>query len=147
MTETEKGYKLDEYFAKVKTLLGHRLWAYDCNFYGDKAVMLIEYCDYKPSDQLRKELNKLMPEVELAMVKRTISDSARMSEVMEYAGTGEDDRGNTILVKTPAGDYLTLDEWAVARLYDKDLTTRDINYDKMELRDLSREELYLKLRE
>ena len=109
--------------------------------------MLIEYCDYKPSEQLRKELNKLMPEVELAMVKRTISDSARMSEVMEYAGTGEDDRGNTILVKTPAGDYLTLDEWAVSRLYDKDLTTRDINYDKMELRDLSREELYLKLRE
>lgn len=147
MTKTEKNYKLDEYFAKVKSLLGHRVRAYNCQFYGDKPVMEIAYMDYKPSEQVRKELNKLMPEVELSMVKRTVSDSARMNEVMEYAWTGKDDKGNTILVKTPAGEYLTLSEWAVARLYDEDLTDRDINYDKQELKDLNRDELYLNLSE
>ena len=147
MNEKEKGYKLDEYFAKVKSLLGHRLTGYDCTFYGDKPVMMLEYMDYKTSEQMRRDLHKLMPEVELAMVKRWISDSARMDEVMEQAWSGKDDKGYEIIVKTPAGDYITLNEWSYARLYDQDLSDRDINYNKSELQEWSESELYCHLHE
>lgn len=147
MSEKEKIHKLDEYFTKVKLLLGHRLHGYECTFYGDKPVMQIEYMDYKTSAQFRKELQKLMPEVEFATVKRFISDSARLSEIYEYAWCGKDDQGNKILVKTTDGDYITLSDWSEARLYDQDLSNREINYNELELREWSESELYCHLHE
>lgn len=146
MTENEKTYKLGEYFARVKAIFGHRLRGYDCRFFGDKAVMQVVYCDYKTTTVVRKELQKLMPEVELATVRREISDTAKMTEISEIAWTAEY-KGYKAVVVAPNGEQYSLAEWAQDMLYDEDLTKRKLNYDEQEMQEPERNNLYLYLHE
>lgn len=48
---------------------------------------------------------------------------------------------------TEAEKRYKLDEWSYERLYNKDFSDRDINYNKSELREQNVEELFLNLHE
>ena len=141
MNKKEREQKLQEYEEKVRGLLGHLLYGYKCEFMGDHPVMQVVYFDYKVSIIVRAELQRLLPEVELATVKRLLSRAALLSAIeplldCEYAYEHED--GEAFMVHKEWDDdeneiesarqETPLVEWAISKLYDVDLSEKELRY-------------------
>ena len=145
MNKKEKEQKLQEYEEKVRGLLGHRLYAYKCVFMGDRPVMQVVYFDYKVSIIVRAELQRLLPEVELATVKRLLSRAALLSAIeplldCDYAYDHDD--GEPFMVQKEWDDddneiesarrETPLLDWAISKLYDVDLSEKTLRYTEAE---------------
>jgi len=145
MNKKEKEQKLQEYEEKVRGLLGHLLYGYKCEFMGDHPVMQVVYFDYKVSIIVRAELQRLLPEVELATVKRLLSRAALLSAIeplldCDYAFDHDD--GEPLMVKKEWDDddneieserrETPLLEWAISKLYDVDLSDKVLRYTEAE---------------
>lgn len=145
MNKKEKEQKLQEYEEKVRGLFGHLLYGYKCEFMGDHPVMQVVYFDYKVSIIVRAELQRLLPEVELATVKRLLSRAALLSAIeplldCDYAFDHDD--GEPLMVKKEWDDddneieserrETPLLEWAISKLYDVDLSDKVLRYTEEE---------------
>ena len=145
MNKKEKEQKLQEYEEKVRGLLGHLLYGYKCEFMGDHPVMQVVYFDYKVSIIVRAELQRLLPDVELATVKRLLSRAALLSAIeplldCDYAFDHDD--GEPLMVKKEWDDddneieserrETPLLEWAISKLYDVDLSDKVLRYTEAE---------------
>ena len=145
MNKKEKEQKLQEYEEKVRGLLGHLLYGYKCEFMGDHPVMQVVYFDYKVSIIVRAELQRLLPEVELATVKRLLSRAALLSAIeplldCDYGFDHED--GEAFMVHKEWDDNdneiesarreTPLLEWAISKLYDVDLSDKVLRYSEDE---------------
>ncbi len=127
MKQEVKQAKIEEYTKKVNELLGSNLLECTCEYFGDHPVMEITYQDYKVSIITRAELQQLMPEVEFAKVKREISASAQLNLLFEVLES-EYLNGDKAFVRKTNGDEITLSDWAVSLLFDKDLSNANICY-------------------
>ena len=134
MTTKEQNEKIVNYLHKAHRLLGFRLEEFECEFQGDRPVIELAYFDYKPSGITRAELQQLMPEAELARVKRRISDTAQLQMIGELLCGGEWD-GARAFVRLASGEEISLSDWAVGQLCNDTLDAEDIPYNKLELRD------------
>lgn len=145
MNKKEKEQKLQEYEEKVRGLLGHLLYGYKCEFMGDHPVMQVVYFDYKVSIIVRAELQRLLPDVELATVKRLLSRAALLSAIeplLDYDYAFDYDDGEPLMVKKEWDDddneieserrETPLLEWAISKLYDVDLSDKVLRYTEAE---------------
>ena len=136
MKKLEKDLKTNEYFETTRKLLGFHLEDFDCEWQGDHPVVEVSYMDYKVSIITRAELQQLMPEVELACVKRRISTTAQLHQLIEILYGGKYFNGDEAFVrKADTGEEVTLNEWAVSMLFNEDLSKEPLPYDDMERRD------------